>query len=83
MKAAEAICHPDLPEGLGKIRREKLTNTSLKKSSLKILCLHSLFLQRTVSRAPVGLHKARIIEFLNYSNIGKLLQLATLNKSDL
>lgn len=42
-----------------------------------------LFLQRTVSRAPVGLHRAMLIKLLNYRNIDKLLQLATLNKSDL
>lgn len=35
MKAAETICHLDLPEGLGKIRREKLTNTIFKEKFIK------------------------------------------------
>lgn len=41
----------------------------------------SFVMQRTVSRAPGGLHKAMIIKFLNYSNTDKPLQLARLNKS--
>lgn len=41
----------------------------------------SFVMQRTVSRAPGGLHEEMIIKFLNYSNTDKLLQLARLNKS--